>query len=452
MKTILKLYLFISFHNFIYASNYVCSDAEISEPPFYVSDEWKQGDKVYENLRNPKNPSKVDKYLPRDSIVKVDPELFDYSDDDSYRVPVQVLSVPDTSLEDSISGIKERVDPNGNPQKRRFKGMLSGINGLKRAGVKDLGFINKRSLRKLDGYSFILKEPAPVYKTMGNIDPATIALTFDSSNGKFKIKRCCLDDNEEKCYDKYKINTIDSEGKAIRSQYVNIEKCNFLEKLYPIENDKVLSILKVVKDLRGHDDFKDFTGIDLDLLPANNIWGKKVIEERPKMAKFPFDPKNGTGPYNSFHYSPDDYYNTDSYLHPTAQCAFMNALKKFSSKCDSSNPGCLVQIGDMYHHDNWGAHVGHDSGFCIDIRPMRNDKTSNFSEPTTYKAGIYSRERTEDLIESLMDSGATLLYFNDSKIKTSGIRRDSDGLHDNHIHVCFNPNDKNVASACNGLN
>lgn len=153
------------------------------------------------------------------------------------------------------------------------------------------------------------------------------------------------------------------------------------------------------------------------------------------------------GPFGSYHYKPDDRVNSEAYLKPTSQCAFLEVLKKHQQQCTSA--GCQVHFGDAFHQDSWGVHGGHDSGECIDIRPFR--KSDNTDEGFSYKWGRYDRDKTKNFVALLKESGAKTIIFNDSKIP--GLSRDSRGIHDDHIHVCFGENTSKVQKTCrDGLN
>ncbi len=445
MKNII-IFLFI-FNSY---ADYECIESTIAEPPFYVSDEYKQGDKMYENLRSVKNPEKVDKFLPRSSVVRIDPTVYEYSDSENYRVPVEVISVPSEQAEIAAKGISERRDSRGNSQIKRFIHTVSGTKGLSRSQKGDVGFIHKKALKKIDDYVFVLKEDSPVFKTIGDIDPASVAISFELVNGKFAIERCCKEEAEETCFDRYKLNIINSEGMILKTGSYNVEGCDILSDSYPLPRETFSPVLSMIREMREFDDFKDFNVFDFETLPANNYWGRTQVAIRPEMTKFPFDKETGLGPYNSYHYTPDDYHNSDSYLHPASQCAFMSALKTFERAC-GDNPGCLVQVGDMYHHDSWEAHVSHDSGHCIDIRPMRNDKTSSFAEPLTFYSSSYSKERTKMLMDSLNEAGADVIIFNDKGIKTNYRVNQNVKGHNNHVHVCFKPTNKKVAKSCENI-
>ena len=105
----------------------------------------------------------------------------------------------------------------------------------------------------------------------------------------------------------------------------------------------------------------------------------------------------------------------------------------------------------MYHADSWKVHTGHDSGECVDIRPFR--KNDNNNEGLVYsnnKFSRYDREKTKKFIGLLKKAGARTTIFNDRKIK--GLSRDSSGVHNDHIHVCFGENKSAVQKTCkNGL-
>jgi len=180
----------------------------------------------------------------------------------------------------------------------------------------------------------------------------------------------------------------------------------------------------------------------LELLPSKQNWrnGKPVVT-RQEMIKVKIDDETGEGPFNSFHYRPDDKVSSDLYLKPNSHCAFLRVLEQHNKDCTSM--GCQVQFGDMYHSDSWGVHQGHDSGECIDIRPLR--KMDDGNSGLTYRHGRYDREKTKAFITLLKKAGARFTIFNDKQI--TGLSRDA-SVHDDHIHVCFGENREKVQTTC----
>ena len=420
----------------------VCESGEISDPPFFVSDEYRQGDRLYENLRNVEDQGKIDTYLPRETLVKIEPELFSYSDSPSYRVPIKVLSTPSQKREDSAIGVA------GRGQRKRFAATMRGTTGLKRAKKGSVGFIHKKSLRKVAKYVFVLQENAPLFKTPGNIDPYSVALSLAMEDGKFQVERCCYSD-KELCFDKYKVDLLDKDGEKVASKFINIGECGIFDHVHPLERNMMSKVLPILEKVRHQVGFKGYSIGDLEILSPHQNWKNgKPVKARPALVKFPLSSK-GLGPFNTYHYKPDDKKNSDAYLLPGTQCAFLKSLEKFQDKCDSDNPGCLVEIGNMYHHKSWNTHLSHWSGKCIDIRPLKTDKLEDYSNGLTFRSRAYSRKRTTDLINELFDAGAYVVFFNDRKIKAKKrISYDSKKIHDNHIHVCFNPAHKTTKAAC----
>jgi len=438
-----RLILVLAFVTRLSASEYRCIEAEITEAPFYVTDEFKQGDRLYENLRPVDAEAKIDEYLPRETLVKLEPELYDHSDHPSYRVPIEVLSTPDEKREKSALGKK------GKGQNRRFLHTMRGTGKLNRAKKGSKGFIHKKSLRRVSEYVFVLKADAPLFKTPGNIDPYSMSMSFAMDDGLFQVKRCCSVEDEEDCFDSYKIDFLDADGNRVASKFLNIEACGFFNHVEPVKKDVADYVLPVLRKMRDQAGFFGFTVGDLEILSPHQKWGSRRAEViRPPLVKFPLN-KKGIGPFNTYHYKPDDSSNSDAYLLPETQCAFLNALEKFQDGCDSDNPGCLVQIGNMYHHKSWNVHLSHWTGMCVDVRPLRNDKPSDYTNGLTYKSRAYSRQRTRDFINALFDAGADPVIFNDRKIGAKKrVLTDTKGIHNNHIHFCFNPSRKAVKGAC----
>lgn len=439
----------VTLQSFANEYEYACVEASVQSSPFFVSDEYRQGDRIYENLRSVDNPGEVNEYLPRESLVQIEPELYEFSDDVNYRVPVKVISVPSEKREESAKGTSGKY-ADGQLQKKRFRHTVAGANKLSRAVKGSVGFIHKRSLKKVSDQIFILEKDAPVFKTPGGDEVKAMAMKFDMDGDKFQIKRCCLLSDEEICFDSYKISFIDKELNELSSYYIDPFSCGYFKGAHPVEEEVADGVLPILEKMQEEMGREGFSIGDLELLSSFRKWrGSKPYTQRPMLAKFPFDFETGLGPYNTFHYKPDDKFNSDAYMHPTSQCAFMSALKEFEKTCPSDKPGCLVQIGNMYHHDDWKSHVSHDSGYCVDIRPMRNDNTQDYASGLTFRSKGYSRERSKDLINAIYKAGGSKLFFNDSKIGADKKPlRDRTGVHDNHIHVCFDPNSRAVKDAC----
>ncbi|TNE99275.1 MAG: hypothetical protein EP326_08440 [Deltaproteobacteria bacterium] len=422
--------------------SYVCQEMTTPEAPFYISDEFRQGDLVWENFRDIGDQNKKNQYIPKGSIVYTPPEFVEKMDDSENRIPVKVLSVPSQENEDNIR----------NSKKRRYNSISSMVNTTgdrKRVDAGSVGWIDKKSVRKASDFTFFVTKDSPLYKTKDGVSLNDKPITLSMSDGKYDIERCCTPDSYqgvEKCFDRYKFIALGED--SIESQFfMNTDKleCGFFEDLTPIANRIVEPMISILNIVRGEE--PEAAIDELELLPAYHNWstGRPKLS-RVEMVKVPLI-DGQQGPFGSYHYKPDDRVNSDAYLKPTSQCAFLEVLKKHQQQCTS--PGCQVHFGDAFHQDSWGVHGGHDSGECIDIRPFR--KSDNTDEGFSYKWGRYDRDKTKNFISILKETGAKTIIFNDPKIP--GLSRDSRGVHNDHIHVCFGENINKVQKTCReGLN
>ena len=442
-----SLYLFLIFSQSLFAEEFTamkCQEIETKDPPFYVSDEWRQGDKIWENLRDIKDSYKVTNYIPRGSIVYSPPELYEGSNEPDTRVPIKVLNVPSKEWEDNILNSKNRG-------KTSLRNMATGTKNLNRAKQGTEGWIDKRSLRSAGNYVFFLQDDAPIFKGPNNRDfnkkPFRLAT---NAAGDFKVNRCCNASAAiatDQCFDHYLYEMLDMNLTVVDTVYMDMPRCNMSNFLTPIGKDVVEPLVRIVDELRNEN--PNLTMNQLERLPANQYWRNSSTPSivREKMVKMVIDQETGQGPHGSFHYKDDDKVQSDSYMTTYSQCAFVKVLKKFKEDC--KDEGCQVQFGDSYHHDAWGVHKGHDSGECVDVRPFRQSDDIDFGLDYTNK-GRYSQTKTETFINLLKKSGARTIIFNDRKI--GGLSRDSGGVHDDHIHVCFGEDQSKVQDTCrNGL-
>jgi len=451
----LMLFLILIFR-FSYANeDYVCHVDTTDTPPFYISDEYKQGNRYYENLRNLDDPDQVDTYLPRGSIVYIPPSFEELDTGENSRRPVKVLGTPKKEHEDRLDGQEGRKDDTGKYQHKRFKALGAGKKGKTRAKYGDVGYIHKNSLIKASKYTYRLKEDSKLFKTPAGKVLKGRNISFSMKDGKFQISRCCTPDTfefkdvQETCFDDYKFKVETDDGALIGEYFTDQVSCSIFESLVPIENEIIEPMGFVLNQLRIENPGLSIG--DLELIRPQQQWTgrKKPKKLRPLLVKIPVDPITNEGPFGSLHYNRDDKYSSDAFMHPTSLCGFNEALKKFSKQC--TTPGCQVQFGDMYHSADWKVHSSHKSGECVDIRPLK--KKNNGDWGITYKdKSQYDRKKTEMFIRTLKDAGAGYIVFNDPKIKTY-ISRDKEDpgkrrVHDDHIHVCFRKNSEKVKKAC----
>jgi hypothetical protein len=422
---------------------FLCTEQQITDAPFYVSDEYRQGDRIWENFRKIEDDKAIDKYIPRGSIVYT-PEEFIGMEGSSGRVPVKVLSVPPKEIEYRVRNSKSDRRYSIEDTVADTKS-LKGIN-RKRVKVNDVGWIGNDSLRKAKNHTFFVTKDAPIFKSPSGhiINDKAISLSYSEEG--YDILRCCTPDTYDGplvCFDRYKYLLKSLTGVKLESFYIKKLECSFIQNLSPVSNNVITPIKSILNLMRVQN--PNFAIDELELLPSYQNWsGTTPKIERSEMIKMNYDDQTGKGHYNSFHYRTDDKQNSDSYMKPNSQCALLQVLKKHNEDCFSK--GCQVQLGDMYHHDSWGAHQGHDSGECVDIRPFR--KNDNDDAGLSYKnTGRYDGTKTKNFIGLLRKAGAREIIFNDKNITASRLSN-----HDNHIHVCFGENRSKVKETCrNGV-
>jgi hypothetical protein len=142
------------------------------------------------------------------------------------------------------------------------------------------------------------------------------------------------------------------------------------------------------------------------------------------------------GPCGSHHYNPDSPPGIDAYVTPFAGCMMTAMMQKWKKDFCPTRSGCTLQWGDASHgtKNRFPPHRTHRDGTCVDIRPMRK---GGFSDtPLKYKDGGYDRDTTKKLVSLAQSMGASLVIFNDPKIKLKRA-----GGHNNHLHICFTPNE-----------
>ncbi|MDC1174965.1 hypothetical protein OAT67_06205, partial [Bacteriovoracaceae bacterium] len=252
---------------------------------------------------------------------------------------------------------------------------------------------------------------------------------------------------------KYTFQALSKDQVVLEEFNINPLACQLLEHIQPVPKRKEIdsAVLNIMAKLgEEYPGFGIGEGIETDDIKLSGIRylpehkGSSISRiHRDYMVKIPLDPDTDKGPYNSFHYKPDDDNSSDTYLQPESLCAFTEVLKQFNKKCTGA--GCQVQFGNFYHSPSWKTHKTHGSGHCVDIRPQRKNSDLDISlNYNTTNTGRYSREKTRDLVDILVKAGGSPIFFNDKKIKgVTPLAR-----HSNHIHVCFKPERQKVKDAC----
>jgi len=462
------------------ASEPYCSPSTTDTPPFWVSDEIKQGDKVWENLRNLEDDDKKKYYLPKGSIVHSPAELFGNDPAVAIRLPVKVLSVPKDDYEKTLAA-SQLISKGVLKVKRKLRIQTYGKKNLIRAERGATGFIDERSLMKVDKYTFMLKSDSPLFKNATGTPLNGHALTFKMQGDLFAIEQCCIsptnenfsnvnEDLEETCFNKYIFNITDEQGDSLGPASYNLSSCNIAEHLTAIPRTKYKSIEKVLnlaKESDGIDEHFHSLGIEnIELFPKKNKWSGATRVNDPDIAliKFPINKITGEGPYNSFHYNRDDKVDSDALITPLAGCGFMQVLKTHNKACQT--PGCTVMFGDIYHEASWGEHSQHGKGNCIDIRPFRL-KDDFHINGLQYGWERYDQEKTRNFIKLLVKAGARPIHFNDPQLIKDfhgpamkrelrpdlgdnwNLKRFPSKVpgHNNHIHACF-PDNQEIEKLC----
>lgn len=454
----------------ILSQRLVCEDAETSNPPFYISDEHAQGNKIWENFRN-LDTGNAEGYIPRGSLVFADPELSERFYSTDYRVPVKVIQV-NNETQDEIRNATGPV--------RKIAPIALTPRNLPLVEKGQQGFLDRRAMQPAGKYTFFVKQDSPLYKTWGNNSAnANLPLSLKVEDGKYQGKECCLmmDQSTEEplCDFRYTFQILD-ENLNVKNEFLaDMNSCpEIMESVFPVQNFQSLGrpssgnrnesravsgavnqmLLRLEERYPGFGIGGGWSGTDESIGEELEFSGLRFLPEwrnksatqshRDYMMRIPIDHETKRGPYNSIHYNPDDTMDNDTFLEPVPMCAFMEFLKKFEKDC-GSGPECRVQFGNMYHHRSWKTHKEHGSGYCLDLRPQRTDY-NNIENGLVYGWGNYKRAQTQQMVDVLREAGATKIIFNDPKIRNVS---SGSSTHDNHLHVCFNPANKKVQDVCN---
>lgn len=414
MKILFLLY-FISLNAFAHLS---CKQTSTKVMPFYVTGASGQGEKSYENFRSKSNYRKKKRFIPRRSIVKIPNDVLDYVGHPRTYIPVEVIGTPsdyaDRELLKSKNGLK------------KLSGFKSGLRKVKKG---DKGFIYADSIKRAKDFHYVLTEDSPFLEKLDLGQKKNVVLKLKRNlEGEYLINRCCEDNGQ--CQNYSLFDVIYQDEKQEKMLALNINQCMDLDSLIPLESSNFDSFMDFIR-LSSQDEKVNFS-----------LKRIEVLDERG-VVKVPLDKETMEGPFGSYHYGTDDNAASDVYIKPTAGCAFMEVLKKQQEVC--VDEGCEIQFGNMFHKVSWGVHATHESGACIDIRPLKK-RSSRLA--LDYESSEYDMAKTRDFIELLQSAGGSPIYFNDPDIlnRNSGVHY-SDGHH-NHIHVCFHPENEKVQKTC----
>lgn len=405
----------------------------------------------WDNLRLEEDSLSIAGFLPQRSIVRVlDPNYdqvqADKQPDRERFVAVEVLSVPENAsveMADSMPPI--------------LKDILKSDEKKVRAGQR--GRVHQDVLQPASGFTFLIRENTFLRQIPGLDDTdieaarAVEAVSRErSGKTEYEARRCCLKTDTDRCIYKHRFRILDENLEELKTAEVDLENCDMLDGIRPVDREQALALLRVAQAAQNSQ-----PGFGIDNVEYIDSMG---------LVKFPFtyrafdDVEMIEGPYNTSKYKPDGRTAAqraalaDSYINATVGCAFTQVLKKWNQQ----NPGekYEVQIGNMWHPQSWGIHETHEirndhggaQGTCFDIRPLSKNSRR---EALTRSSSSYDREQTRAFLRLIKEAGADTIIFNDSRVKERTNGRNVRN-HDDHVHICFNPNSETVKDACrNGI-
>lgn len=402
-----------------------CQDFTTKEPPFFISDG--KGDKNWEDFKSPSNFKATIGFLPKSSIVRVQPALQKAAIKSGRNVfiPVEVISIPDSNLLRTAAKSRQPL-----------KGNVLGRKKVAEPGNK--GYVAQESLEHVSGYTFMIRKDSPLFETHREFAPiAGRALRLaQNEDGSFQARYCCFDDVNNgpmKCETRYVFQVLTTDLSRAETTFTfNPVGCAFCTNfLRPVKNDQINPIKDIINMTEP--------------MAGKGIMGLEFIDSMG-LVKIPVDPNTGAGPFGSIHYSPEkgNAISDDAFADLTAACAFMRVLQRQQSLCKST--GCQIQWGDAYYpyrKNGRKEHQGHDDGQCLDIRPLRKSDGTGPLRWTKSSKTDYDYEKTTDFVQLLKAAGANPVYFND---KRTGAQHWPG--HDDHIHACFFPQNPMVQQVC----
>lgn len=388
----------------------------------------------YAKMSDEKGKTKSDAYyVPRGSIVTLtDPKLAGKigKGEKPAFVPVKVESVggakgEEQQLDQFADGIVADPSRKVKPEQR--------------------GYVWSGSLKPAGKYGFVVTKASPFLGRQfpgGVVKEGSVLRFAQTQAGKYKVTECCSTDSG-KCEIDYILDVTDPLTGEVMGSALHLggtDWCESRDSMLPVRADLIEPMRRIA----------NAAGISLGEVRVLSSFGRVQIPVTE-------DPDTGVmGPYGSVHYNPNKPLNSDIYGDPTSVCAFMSVLKSWEQEeCPvKSNPlysGCRVQFGDMAHPipaemngRDLNGHQTHESGQCIDLRPMRK---FGLGPVKSSKEKMYDRERTLKLIKHLKAAGGAITYGD------KAISDEDDSIqylksHSDHIHVCFSPESKKVKKAC----
>lgn len=463
-----------------------CNGRFSCRPPFFVTDTFGQEDLIYENFRSLGNEYNRTRYIPKGSIVHTPPEIYNKSAKNNYRVPIEVLSVPNSDIAKTLAdsrywGKINDDDPDevaGWHPKSQLRDLVKGHEKVKKVELREQGYLDKRSLKPAGEYTFFVTKDSPVYRTPGGKlktlvgDKLKLKMAVNSKGVKqYLVNRCCSkknpEDTELTCHNFYMFEAFDKNNKSKGLILNHNLECTVMPHLRAIASEEEGTFQSIANILKESAYIPGIPGIqELALIPELT---NDTVSKIPKTAfiKLPMN-ELGEGPFNSYHYNADDKNNSDTLLKPVAACTFMQILKEFDKQC--SGPGCEVMFGDLYHENDWDNHNSHGDGTCVDIRYFRKNDDKRKNGGFVYTDARYDRVKTLKFVDILIKAGAEKIYSGDNTLldsysneklksllpigenpptKNAETRPKSWPGHKNHLHFCLPLESQKIQKTCN---
>ncbi len=194
--------------------------------------------------------------------------------------------------------------------------------------------------------------------------------------------------------------------------------------------------------------------------PMNTVEGRtELIQLYPRF-------NTRAGFCGSYVYSGPENVVEESFAHPVTACVITRLAEEWRKNFCPSNRPCRLEMGDIAHHTepDFDGHSTHDDGYCIDLRPIKTEgegeralSNPDYTGALTHEDPNYDQAKTRQLLGLITrlggdtlkssDEQPDTLIFNDPDLIEEGIARRAED-HDNHIHVCFRPENPLVQKSC----
>jgi hypothetical protein len=118
-------------------------------------------------------------------------------------------------------------------------------------------------------------------------------------------------------------------------------------------------------------------------------------------------------------------------------------LETLAKEWNKLHPDRKLQYGDISLPGgvDTKAHAGHQDGYKVDVRPLRNDDKVGDSARLDINSSTYDRELTREFIQFVLEKyPEARFYFNDPQLikEFPGIVK-SQPNHNDHLHIDFSP-------------